>query len=208
MKADVLKTDGGTAPKSIDLPKNVFGIEPNEHAVYLDIKSILTNARQGNVLTKNRSLVRGGGKKPWKQKGRGVARAGTIRSPLWRGGGVIFGPKPVNHHSGVNKKVKSLARKSAFSQKAKDKQIRVIEDLQMEAPKTKDFYNILKNLNIETKKITLLMGEPKRNVYLSVRNLKNLRIKQASDASTYDLLDNEILMIEQSAVKQLKEAFQ
>ena len=153
MKADLYKNDGTTNAKAVNVPADIFGIEPNDDAIYMDVKSVMTNSREGIASTKNRAMVRGGGKKPWKQKGRGVARAGTNRSPIWRGGGTIFGPQPRNFHMKVNKKVKALARKSAYSYKMKEGSVRIIEDLKMETPKTKDLFDLLKSWNIERKKL-------------------------------------------------------
>ena len=153
MKADLYKNDGTTNAKAVNVPADIFGIEPNDDAIYMDVKSVMTNSREGIASTKNRAMVRGGGKKPWKQKGRGVARAGTNRSPIWRGGGTIFGPQPRNFHMKVNKKVKALARKSAYSYKMKEGSVRIIEDLKMETTKTKDLFDLLKSWNIERKKL-------------------------------------------------------
>ena len=158
MKADLYKNDGTTNAKAVNVPADIFGIEPNDDAIYMDVKSVMTNSREGIASTKNRAMVRGGGKKPWKQKGRGVARAGTNRSPIWRGGGTIFGPQPRNFHMKVNKKVKALARKSAYSYKMKEGSVRIIEDLKMETPKTKDLFDLLKSWDIERKKITVLLS--------------------------------------------------
>jgi large subunit ribosomal protein L4 len=207
VKADLYKLDGTKEGGGIDLPAHIFEVEPNEHAVYLDVKAILTNARQGNASTKNRSAVRGGGKKPWRQKGRGVARAGTIRSPLWKGGGIIFGPHPHDFHQKVNKKVKSLARKSVYSSKVKNESLFVIEDIQLSEAKTKEFYSILKKLELESKKITLLLSDKKDDVIRSSRNLANVSVCMAKDASTYDLLNNEVLLLEKSSVDRLHEVF-
>ncbi len=207
MKADLYKNDGTTNAKAVNVPADIFGIEPSDDAIYMDVKSVMTNSRQGIAATKNRSMVRGGGKKPWKQKGRGVARAGTIRSPIWRGGGTIFGPQPRNFHMKVNKKVKALARKSAYSYKMKEGSVRIIEDLKMENPKTKDLFDLLKSWDIESKKITVLLSENKKNVWLSGRNIPNVSICLATNASTYDLLDNEILLVENDAIKKLQEVF-
>lgn len=207
MKADLFKLDGSKEPKTIELPPHIFAVEPNEHAVYLDVKAIMSNARQGNAATKNRSAVRGGGKKPWRQKGRGVARAGTIRSPIWRGGGTIFGPQPHEFHLKVNKKVKSLARKSVYSAKLKDENLAVVEDLQVPEAKTREFVSLLQKWEIESKKITLLLGDKKEDVIRSSRNVPNVRVRLVKDASTYDLLDNELLLLEQSAVEKLGEVF-
>lgn len=205
MKVDLYKLDGTTSKKSVELPAQIFDVEPNDDAIYQDVKTIMTNARQGKASTKNRSAVRGGGRKPWRQKGRGVARAGTIRSPLWRGGGVIFGPNPHDFNMKVNKKVKTLARKSVFSYKAKEGVLAVIEDLKMEAPKTKEFASLIKGWDVEAKKITVLLSEKKENVILSGRNLPNVSICIAANASSYDLLDNEVLLVEKGAIEKLQE---
>lgn len=207
MKRDLYKLDGTKVKNSVNLPTSIFGIEPSEHAVYLDVKATQTNARHGNASTKNRSAVRGGGKKPWKQKGRGVARAGTSRSPLWKGGGVIFGPNPHDFHLKVNKKVKSLARKSVFSSKVRDAALVIVEDIQLPVAKTKELYSLLKKWEVENKKITLLLSDNKEDVIRSGRNLKNVSVCLAKDASIFELLNNEILMIEKSAVKILSEVF-
>ena len=207
MKTDLYKMDGTKEESSVNLPAHIFELEPNEHAVYLDVKAILTNARHGNASTKNRSAVRGGGKKPWRQKGRGVARAGTIRSPLWKGGGIIFGPQPHDFHLKVNKKVKALARKSVYSSKVKNDALFIVEDIQLAEAKTKELYAILQKMELERKKITLLLSEKKEDVIRSSRNLPNISVCLATDASTYDLLDNEILMLEKSAIDRLQEVF-
>jgi len=207
VKADLYKLDGTREEEAVELPGHIFEIEPNDHAVYLDVKAIMTNARQGTASTKNRSAVRGGGRKPWRQKGRGMARAGTIRSPLWRGGGTVFGPQPHEYHMKINKKVKVLARKSVYSHKAKEGAVKVVEDLQFPEPKTKEFYTLLEKWDLSSKKITLLLSGAKEDVIRSGRNLPNLRIRLAQNASTYDLLDNEVLLLEQSALDKLQEVF-
>lgn len=205
MKADLYKLDGTKEEGAVELPAQIFEIEPNDHAIYLDVKAIQTNARQGTASTKNRARVRGGGRKPWRQKGRGMARAGSIRSPLWRGGGTVFGPMPHEFHMKVNKKVKVLARKSVYSYKAQEGAVKVVEDLQFPEPKTREFYTLLSKWELSGKKITLLLGAVKQDVIRSGRNLPNLQIRLAKDASTYDLLDNEVLLLEQSALETLQE---
>lgn len=205
MKADLYKLDGTTAKKSVALPAGIFEIEPNDDAIHLDVKAIMTHSRHGNASTKNRSATRGGGRKPWRQKGRGVARAGTIRSPLWRGGGIIFGPQPHDYNMKVNKKVKLLARKSVCSYKAKEGSLAVVEDLKMETSKTKEFASLMKGWELDGKKITLLLSEKKENVLLSGRNIPKVTICLAANASSYDLLDNEVLLLEKSAIKKLEE---
>lgn len=200
MTVDVLKIDGSKSGEKVSLSEDIFAIEPNDHAIYLDVKAYLANQRQGTHKAKERGEVRGGGKKPWKQKGRGGARAGTTRSPLWVGGGTIFGPRPRDYRQDLPKKVKQLARKSALSYKVKDEQLIVVEDFSFEKPKTKDFVNVLESLKLNGKKILLLTGDYKPEVYKSCRNIPKVKILEASKASTYDLLNNQILIMQKSAV--------
>ncbi|MCP5061332.1 MAG: 50S ribosomal protein L4 [Ignavibacteriae bacterium] len=203
MKLDIYKNDGSKSGESITLDKKIFGIEPNDHVIYLSVKAHLANKRQGTHKAKERNEVRGGGRKPFKQKGRGGARAGTIRSPLWVGGGTIFGPRPRNYSQSINKKVKTLARKSALSYKAKASQIVVVEDFNFESPKTKDFNAILKALNLNGKKTLLLTGENLVNVYKSGRNIDKINILEATIASPYDILNNQVLLMQKSAVEKI-----
>lgn len=207
MKLDVYKIDGNQSGDSIELSDDVFGIEPNDHVIYLAVKAYLANRRQGTHKTKERSDVRGGGRKPWRQKGRGTARAGTSRSPIWIGGGTIFGPKPRNYRQKLNKKVKRLARKSALSHKAKADQIMIVEDFNFEVPKTKDFEDMLDALKIKGKKTLLLTHERQENVYKSGRNINKVNILEAQNASTYDLLNNQVLLLQKSAVDKLVSLF-
>ncbi|MCB0729648.1 MAG: 50S ribosomal protein L4 [Ignavibacteriae bacterium] len=203
MKVDVYKIDGSKSGETVTLEDSVFGIEPNDHVIYLSVKAHLANKRQGTHKAKERNEVSGGGKKPWKQKGRGTARAGTTRSPLWIGGGTIFGPKPRDYSQSLNKKVKKLARKSALSHKAKAEQIIVVEDFNFDNPKTKEFVEILKSLKIEGKKILLLTSENLENVYKSGRNVAKVNVLEATNASTYDIVNNQILMLQKSAVEKI-----
>lgn len=207
MKLDVYKIDGNQAGDSIELSEEVFGIEPNDHVIYLAVKAYLANRRQGTHKTKERNEVRGGGRKPWKQKGRGTARAGTIRSPIWIGGGTIFGPKPRNYRQKLNKKVKKLARKSALSHKAKANQIIVVEDFNLDLAKTKDFENILDALKLKGKKTLLLTHDHQENLYKSGRNINKVSVLEAQKASTYDLLNNQVLLLQKSAVDKLVSMF-
>jgi large subunit ribosomal protein L4 len=207
MKLDLYKTDGTASSKKIELDDNIFGIEPNDHAIYLAVKTYLANQRQGTHKAKERSEVRGGGKKPWKQKGRGGARAGTTRSPLWIGGGTIFGPRPRNYRQGLNKKVKSLARKSALSYKVKDEQLYIVEDFNFKEPKTKEFVDILNALDVNGKKILLLTNGKLETVFKSGRNIPKVKILEASKASTYDILNNQVLLIQKSAVDVVQNSF-
>ena len=205
MKLDVYKIDGMSSGNSIAIPKDVFEVEPNDHLIYQAVRTQMTNSRQGTSATKNRSLVRGGGRKPWRQKGRGTARAGTTRSPLWVGGGRVFGPQPRNFKMKINKKVKRLARQSAYSHKLKEEAVIVIEDFKLENPKTKEMFQILKNLSIQDKKVMLLTSEHDPDVVRAGQNIPNLIIRQASDASTYDILNCEMLLIQQNALEKITE---
>ncbi|MCW8850538.1 MAG: 50S ribosomal protein L4 [Melioribacteraceae bacterium] len=203
MKLDVYKIDGSKSGETITLEDNVFGIEPNDHVLYLSVKAHLANKRQGTHKSKERNEVRGGGRKPWKQKGRGTARAGTTRSPLWVGGGTIFGPKPRDYSQGINKKVKKLARKSALSYKAKAEQIIIVEDFNFDTPKTKNFNDVLKSLKIDGKKTLLLTSENLVNVYKSGRNISKVNILEATNASTYDIVNNQVLVLQKGAVEKI-----
>ncbi len=207
MKVDVYKVDGNQSGDSIELSDAVFGVEPNDHVIYLAVKAYLANKRQGTHKTKERNEVRGGGRKPWKQKGRGTARAGTTRSPIWIGGGTIFGPKPRNYRQKLNKKVKSLARKSALSHKAIAEQIVIVEDFDYESPKAKDFENMLDALKIKGKKTLLLTHDHQENVYKSGRNINKVSVLEASNASTYDILNNQVLLLQKSSVDKLVNMF-
>ena len=207
MKLDIFKTDGKSSGKKMDMPKDIFGIEPNDHAIYLSIKAYLANQRLGTHKSKERSEVRGGGKKPWRQKGRGGARAGTNRSPLWVGGGRIFGPRPRDYSQALPKKVKSLARKSAFSYKVKDEQVIILEDFDFEKPKTKEFVNILEALNVSGKKVLLLTNGKQESVYRSGRNIPKVKVLEANKASAYDILNNQILILQKSTVDVISESF-
>lgn len=200
MTLDVLKIDGSKSGEKIELAENIFGIEPNDHAIYLAVKAYLANQRQGTHKAKERAEVRGGGKKPWRQKGRGGARAGTTRSPLWVGGGTIFGPRPRNYRQDLPLKVKRLARKSAFSYKVKDEQLIIVEDFNFDQPKTKDFVKILDSLKVSGKKVLMLTNGLQQAVYKSGRNLPKVKVIEAAKASTYDILNNQVLILQKSTV--------
>ena len=207
MTFDIYNTDGTVSGEKIDLPDDIFGIDPNDHAIYLSVKAYLANQRQGTHKAKERSEVRGGGRKPWKQKGRGTARAGTTRSPLWVGGGTIFGPRPRSYRQDLPKKVKKLARKSALSYKVKDEQLIIVKDFSFDSPKTKDFSDIMQALNSEGKRVLLLTAATDTTVYKSGRNIPKVKILEANNASTYDLLNNQVLILQQSAVEVLSKTF-
>jgi len=207
MTLDIFKIDGKSSGKKAKLDDAIFGIEPNDHAIYLTVKAFLANQRQGTHKAKERAEVRGGGKKPWRQKGRGTARAGTIRSPLWIGGGTIFGPRPRDYRQKLPKKLRQLARKSALSYKAKDEQLMVVEDFTFEKPATKDFVSMIDALNLNGKKILLLTGKNDANVYKSGRNISKVNVLEASKASTYDILNNQLLILQKSAIDAISETF-
>lgn len=207
MKFDIYKIDGKVSGEKIDLSDDIFGIEPNDHVLYLSVKAYLANQRQGTHKAKERSEVRGGGKKPWRQKGRGTARAGTTRSPLWVGGGTIFGPRPRNYRQDLPKKTRKLARKSALSTKVKEEQLIVVQDFSFDAPKTKDFSGILDALKINGKKVLLLTGAKDDVVYRSGRNIPKVKVLEADKASTYDILNNQILILQKSAVQAITSTF-
>lgn len=204
MKLEVYKQDGTKSGETVELSKEIFEIEPNDHVLYLAVKAFLANQRQGTHKSKERSEVRGGGKKPWKQKGRGGARAGTSRSPIWVGGGTIFGPKPHTYKQKLNKKVLSLARKSALSYKAKANQIMVVEDFNFDGPKTKEFVSLLDALKVKGKRTLLLTNGTQENVYKSGRNVTKVNVLEANKASAYDLLNNQVLVLQKSAVNLLE----
>ena len=207
MQIDILKIDGSSSGKKCDLRDDIFGIEPNDHVLYLSVKSYLANQRQGTHKSKERGEVRGGGKKPRKQKGGGGARAGTSRSPLWVGGGTIFGPKPRDYREDLPKKVVKLARKSALSIKVKANQLMVVEDFNFDSPKTKEFTKILSNLKLEGKKTLLLTNGNLSSVYKSGRNILKVKILEADKASTYDIVNNQILLVQQGGVELINKSF-
>ena len=196
MELKVYKLDGSESGQTVNLPDEVFQIEPNQHLIYQSVRTYQSNQRQGTHKTKGRSEVRGGGKKPFKQKGTGNARRGTSRSPLMVGGGNIFGPIPHTYKLKLPKKAARLARKSALSFKAKENEIMIIEDFTFDSPKTKDLSSILKSLKIEDKKTLLLVSEKNDNVYKSGRNLERLNVMISDKAATYDLLNNKLILLQ------------
>ncbi len=205
MELKVLNTAGTETGEVVTLRDDIFGAEISEHAMYLDVKSILANKRQGTHKTKTRGEVRGGGKKPLRQKGTGNARQGSSRSPLHIGGGTIFGPVPHSYDQKVNKKVKLLARRSALSSKAKEGQIIVVEDFSLEAIKTKPFADILKNLGLSDKKTLMLTPEYDMIMARSGRNIEALTLMSAEKASTYDILHSKIVLVQKTALKKIEE---
>ena len=199
MKLNVLKLDG-SKPSQIKADESVFGIKPNEPVIHQAVLAELTNLRQGTHATKNRASVAGGGRKPWRQKGRGVARAGTIRSPLWRGGGRVFGPEPHSYNKKLSKRLSKLARKSVLSSKIANNEIVIVEKFQIDSHKTSNFVSLLKNLGIHKKKLTVLISDLDKKIEWSTQNLRYVYIVNASKASTYDLLDCEILLMDKDSL--------
>lgn len=204
MELFVHKINGKKTSKKIKLNNSVFGVEPNNHAIYLDVKSYLANKRQGTHKTKQRADIKGSTRKIKKQKGTGTARAGSIKNPLFRGGGRTFGPTPRDYSQKVNKKVKRLARKSALSIKAKEKSIFIVEDFQMEKPSTKEFIKMLSALGLAGKKNLLVLEELNKNVYLSSRNLKNSNVVINSELNTYGISNANNLIISEGAVPKIE----
>jgi len=200
MKVAVLDTTGKETGRKVDLSDAVFGIEPNNHAIYLDVKQYLSHQRQGTHSAKERADIAGSTRKIKKQKGTGTARAGSIKSPVFRGGGRIFGPRPKDYKMKLNKNVKRLARKSALSLKHNEQSIIVLEDFNFEAPKTKDFINVLKALGIDTNKSLFVLGDSNNNVYLSSRNLKQSEVVTSSEISTYKILNAKSIVLTESSI--------
>ncbi|MCB9049185.1 MAG: 50S ribosomal protein L4 [Lewinellaceae bacterium] len=207
MKLEVLNIQGQKTGREIDLPEGIFGIEPNDHAVYLAVKQYLANQRQGTHKAKERSEVSGSTRKLKRQKGTGTARFGDIKNPVFRGGGRMFGPRPRNYSIKLNKKVRRLARKSVLSAKAASGEILIVEDFSFESPKTKEFANILNNLQLTGKKSVLVTSDFEKEVYLSSRNLKKCSVVRASDLSTYAVMNSHTLVLSEGAVEKIKETF-
>ena len=207
MELKVLNKQGKATAKKVKLNAEVFGIEPNDHAIYLDVKQYLANQRQGTHQSRERGEVIGSTRKIKKQKGTGTARAGSIKNPLFRGGGRVFGPRPRNYGFKLNKKVKSLARKSALTYKAKEEGIMVMEELSFKSPKTKDFVSILKNLKVDNDRTLFVASEKDQNTLLSSRNIKNTKVITADKLNTYDILNSAILIISEKAVEQIENQF-
>jgi large subunit ribosomal protein L4 len=208
MEVVVRDITGKDTGRKVELKDSIFGIEPNDHAIYLDVKGHMANKRQGTHKAKERAEITGSTKKLKRQKGTGTARAGSIKSPLFRGGGRVFGPRPRNYSEKVNKKVKLLARKSALSYKAKENQIIVIEDFSMEQPKTKEFTNILNNLKISDKKSLFVLAESNKNIYLSARNLPQSKVVEENGLMTYNILNTNALVLTENMVKRIEEVFE
>ena len=207
MQVDVLNIQGLKTGRSIELPADIFGIEPNQHVVYLAVKAYLAHQRQGTHKSKERSEMSGSTRKLFKQKGTGGARRGDINSPLLYGGARVFGPKPHEYVVKLNKKVKQLARKSALSTKAASGSIMIIEDFQMEAPKTKELVNVLKSLGIAGKRIVLVTPELNENLLKSSRNIQRVALTRASDLNTYQIMQTHSLVLSEGSVAKIQEMF-
>ena len=201
MEVSVLNINGQETGRKVVLNDAIFGIEPNDHVLYLDVKQYLANQRQGTAKSKERSEMSGSTRKLGRQKGGGGARRGDINSPVLVGGGRVFGPKPRDYRTKLNKKVKILARKSALSYKAQENAIVVVEDFTLEAPKTKDFVNITKNLKVDDKKALVVLPESNKNVYLSARNLKEYEVALASAINSYKVLNADVLVLTENSLK-------
>lgn len=207
MKLTVYKTDGKSSGKKVDLDDEIFGIEPNETLIYEDVRRFLSNNRQGTAKTKERGEVRGGGRKAYRQKGTGMARRGSIRSPLLKGGGTVFGPKPRTYSVRMTKKMRRNARKSALSVKASAEAITVIQDFTYEEPKTKNILELLESFKLQDKKVLILTAETDLNVYKSARNIPNVNVLEAYKPSTYQILNADVLLIQKNGIEVLENSF-
>jgi large subunit ribosomal protein L4 len=201
MQVKVLNIQGQETGRTVELPEDIFGLEPNDHAIWLAVKQYLGAQRQGTHKVKTRAEVQGASRKLHKQKGTGGSRKGNIRNPLYKGGGTIFGPKPHKYDIKLNRKVKDLAKMSALSYKAKENAIVIVEDVNLDAPKTKTFVSILKSLNVGDKKLMFVIPEYNDNVYISSRNVPSVLTTLMSDVNTYDLINSEVLVLTESAAK-------
>jgi large subunit ribosomal protein L4 len=201
MQADVLNIQGKKTGRTVELPEEIFGIEPNDHVIYLAVKQYLAAQRQGTHKVKTRMEVKGSSKKLHRQKGTGGSRKGNLRNPLYKGGGTIFGPKPHGYDFKLNRKVKDLAKMSALAHKAKGNAIVVLEDLKMDAPKTKQFTETLKSLNVAGKKVLFVMPEESDNLFLSLRNIPTVEGVLLADINTYDIINAEVLVLSETAAK-------
>ncbi len=204
MKVAVLNQSGSETGRTVSLTDEVFGIEPNDHAIYLDVKQYLANQRQGTHKSKERAEITGSTRKIKRQKGTGTARAGSIKSPIFKGGGRAFGPRPRNYSFKLNKKLKSLARKSALTYKAKDNKLSILEDFQFDAPKTKMFVQLLNDLKLTETKALFVVNEASKNVILSSRNLQKSKVVTVDQVNTYDVLNAESLILSESAVEKIE----
>lgn len=204
MELAILKQTGEDTGRKVSLSEDIFAVEPNDHAIYLDVKQYLANRRQGTHKSKERAEISGSTKKIKKQKGTGGARAGSIKSPIFRGGGRVFGPRPRDYSFKLNKKLKQVARKSALSYKAKDNGLVILEDLVFDAPRTKDYIKLLSSLSLSDKKTLLVVAENNQNVYLSSRNLQKAKVRIVDDLNTYEVLDADSLVFCEGALSKLE----
>jgi len=204
MKIELIKINGKNSGKKITISDKIFGIEPNDHAIYLDIKNHLANKRQGTSKVKERGEIVGSTKKIKKQKGTGTARAGSIKSPLFKGGGQIFGPRPRKYKTKINKKVKNIARKSALSYKINEKSLTILENFKFDKIKTKDYLSILENLSIDDTKTLLFVADNNKNIILSSRNLKKSEVKNVVEISTYDIINSDNLILTEGSIQKLE----
>ncbi len=204
MEISVLKNSGEDTGRKISLSDAIFSIEPNDHAIYLDVKQYLANQRQGTHKSKERAEIAGSTRKIKKQKGTGTARAGSIKSPIFRGGGRVFGPKPRDYSFKLNKKLKVLARKSAIAYKVKDNKLTVLEDFSLDLPKTKEYVKLLSGLSLSTKKTLFIISDLNDNVLLSSRNIKNAKVTTADNINTYDLMYADTVLVSESAVEKIE----
>jgi len=205
MQADVLSIKGKKTGRTVELPEEIFGVEPNDHVIYLAVKEFLAAQRQGNSKVKTRAEVKGSSKKLHRQKGTGGSRKGNIRNPLYKGGGTVFGPKTRDYDFKLNQKVKGLAKVSALSYKVKESKLLVLEDVTLDAPKTKEVASILKSLKAEGKKVLFLTGDDNTNLHLSLRNMPNVLGYQFNDMNTYDIVNAEVVVITEASVKAIAE---
>jgi large subunit ribosomal protein L4 len=205
MQADVLSIKGKKTGRTVELPEEIFGVEPNDHVIYLAVKQFLAAQRQGNSKVKTRAEVKGSSKKLHRQKGTGGSRKGNIRNPLYKGGGTVFGPKTRDYDFKLNQKVKGLAKVSALSYKVKESKLLVLEDVTLDAPKTKEVASILKSLKAEGKKVLFLTGDENTNLHLSLRNMPNVLGYQFNDMNTYDIVNAEVIVITEASVKAIAE---
>ncbi|MDA3780943.1 MAG: 50S ribosomal protein L4 [Bacteroidales bacterium] len=207
MELSIVNIAGEDTGKKVTLNDSIFNVEPNDHAIYLDVKQYLANNRQGTSKSKERGEISGSTRKIKKQKGTGTARAGSIKSGIFRGGGRIFGPKPRDYRFKLNKKLKLVARKSALSYKAKNSNIKVLDNAVLENPKTKEFVKIKTNLDLNDKKLLLVLNEQNKNIYLSSRNLKDVNIVTINDINTYDIMNASVVVFEEKSLEPLQKMF-
>ena len=205
MELSIFSTLGKDTGKKVNLKDSIFSIEPNDHAIYLDIKQYLANNRQGTHKAKARAEVNGSTRKIKRQKGTGTARAGSIKSPLFTGGGRIFGPLPKDYRFKLNKKVKQLARRSALTYKAKSNNIKVVEDFNYDLPKTKNYVDFLNNLSVNDNKSILILNETNKNIYLSSRNIPGVKVTTVSELTTYDIMNSTHVLFCESSIKNIQE---